>query len=124
MTMAFSEFLTSLFTTLERQARPYVVYRDDSDAHRMVVRVDSEDRIGDLEKGLIEGGFVPADKSLDDGTDFLWKQTGPEGDVLHVVQVKAGHGGGKTAANLLWRAATDESAAAARASLRHDDDPS
>ena len=122
--MRFPEILTSLLTTLERQAGQYVVYRDDSGARRMVIRVDSNDGLGELEKSLIEVGFVPAGRSRDDGMDFTWKEAGPERGEPHEVRLTVGPGGGKTTANFLWRAATEESAAAARASIRHDDDPS
>jgi hypothetical protein len=125
-TQQFPEFLTSLLATLEREARRYVVYRDDdSEGRRVVIRVDLPGDYTKFETALTSAGFVAMQGAHDTGVDFVKREAGTHGDSLYLVQIKAYSSTGKSGmANLLWRAATEESAAAARAHVRHNDGPS
>ena len=111
--------LAAVLSTAERDHLGYVLYRDPHAERRIVLFVEGasdEAAFGAMLRraGAEDGGSVG-------GRDYILRAaaTGdaPEGE--YVIEVKRGSGKSGVA-NLLWLAATDAGAAAARKSVERD----
>jgi hypothetical protein len=107
--------LASVLSALERDGLRYVLYRDPRSDHRVVILVEGPDDLAILERALRNAG---AESSENEADDFVLRSSDVQSQAGPTYVVKAQAGSGKTAiANLLWLAATNEGAAAARHSV-------
>ncbi|MBV8298341.1 MAG: hypothetical protein JO083_02105 [Candidatus Eremiobacteraeota bacterium] len=106
---------------MEHDEVGYVLYHDPAPNRRLVIFVDGAFEVSVVEAALRRAGAQAAPAN-DSGYDFILRSpttSDPHAD--HHVTIKMGPGSGKShIATLLWLAATDEGASAARGSVDHD----
>ena len=121
MVSQLPQALASVLTAMEHDEVRYVLYHDPAPTRRLVIFVEGPSDVAALQVALRRVGAEAAAEN-DVGYDFILRSPStsePSGD--HRVSIKAGPGSGKTTISmLLWLAATDEGASAARESVDHD----
>jgi len=108
--------LVDVLSVMERERLGYVLYRDPKSDRRVVILVEGPSDAAVIEAAL---GTVGAEQTAgDDGHEFIVRATDPDGSTPpYVVQFKF-TSEETNVTNLLWLAATDEGAAAAREIVR------
>lgn len=111
--------LATVLSVMERDELRYVLYRDPRSDHRVVILVEGPDDLDVLEDALRSAGGEIA--AHDSGHDFVLRSSASNSEPGSTYSVTVKAGSGKTAiANLLWLAATNEGAEAARHSVDHE----
>jgi len=109
--------LANVLAAIERERLGYVLYRDPKASQRLVIFVEGQDDSGAIEHALLDAGAEMAGNS--GPNDFVMRSEPRDGGKTYLVELKTidGHA---SIANLLWLAATDEGAQAARDSIDRD----
>jgi hypothetical protein len=114
--------LVDVVSVLETLTLPYVLYRDDSGSHRILVEASSETDalkalVGTLESAVVGGIRVVVTKA-DDAVEFPGPHTAGSRTVIEV-QPRTG----RSAASMLWWLALQEGSKAARDVAHADPKP-
>jgi hypothetical protein len=117
MTASLPDALASVLTAMERNRLRYVLYGGDPESdHELVILVEGPNDVAFIEGVLRGTGAEPVPHGK--GHDFALPSVAPdESAESYVVQLRSGPGTPTTMANLLWIAATERGARAARESL-------
>jgi hypothetical protein len=107
--------LASVLSALEGDQLGYVVYRDPKSNHRVVILIEGPANVAALETALRNAGAEATAPGA--GHDFILRSSAPSDERDHYVIHMESGSGTSAIANLLWRAATNEGAAAARHSV-------
>jgi hypothetical protein len=113
MTSDLPKALAGVLTALDREQVGYLVYHQRK-SKRIVIFVEGRNDAATVEATLRDAG---AETGEAPSRNFMFRIDGDKNS-FYVVEVKTAAGKGSIA-NLLWLAAIDEGAAAARDSLDH-----
>lgn len=107
--------LAEVLESIDELGHDYVLYRERDEQERLVLIVEGLDDVHELEDALERSGAKA--RTSDVGHDFLLTSTNKEG-VQRAVVIELKMSDGKNGvANMLWRAASQESAIAARRTI-------